>query len=144
MVRLVPRLRGRKPRGIAITPDRIIDIHELDIEGTVAWGEDGDERGRPCWIVPNDFRQTKNFPFILLSTNSVTPLTFPGETPVEKTMPKLSQAMGEQFAKQRSISESGNSMTGKIVILFALVITTLLFSAAVSAFIIPSLIKQYF
>ncbi len=137
-----PLKRGAK--GIVISPDRKIEIHELDVEGTIVWGERNPKRGKPCWVTPDDFRQVKGFPYLILSTVSSVPITFPGENPVQKDEAKLSRAMGEQFAKQSVIAESGSGLTGRLIMLTSFMLITIAFVVATMGMLLPGIVSNYF
>ncbi len=137
-------LLKRTAKGLVITPDRRIEIQDLEVEGTIVWGKNDNKKGRPCWVTPDDFRQVSKWPYLILSTLSSLPITFPGEPVITKDRAKLSKAMGEQFAKQSSIAESGSGLTGRIVILTAMMIITIVFVLMVAGLLMPSILKSYF
>lgn len=97
-------MRGKNPRGYIINPHGVIELQTLTPEQSVFWGKLDKKLGRPAWLRPERVFRSKEFPFVLLATNSLAPIPVPGEQPVNTDKQRLSKVVEEQYEKQMSIN----------------------------------------
>lgn len=97
-------MKRRNPRGYIINPHGIIEVQNLTVEQSAFWGRLDKKLGRPAWLRPERVFRSKQFPFVLLATNSLAPIPIPGEEPVNTDKQRLSKVVEEQYEKHMSIN----------------------------------------
>ncbi len=97
-------MKRKNPRGYVINPHGVIEPQNLTIEQSVFWGKDDKKLGRPAWLRPERIFRSKDFPFVLLATNSLAPIPIPGNQPVNTNKLILSKVVEEQYQKIVSTS----------------------------------------
>ncbi len=97
-------MKRKNPHGYIINPHGVIELQTLSIEQSVFWGKLDKKLGRPAWLRPERVYRSKEFPFVLLATNSLAPIPIPGQAPVNTDKQRLSKVVEEQYEKQMSIN----------------------------------------
>lgn len=118
-------MRRTNPRGYIINPHGVIEIQTLVIEQSVFWGKLNKKLGRPAWLRPERVFRSKQFPFVLLATNSLAPIPIPGEEPVNTDKQRLSKVVEEQYEKHMSISNPLDAASLQMWFMIAMMILIL-------------------
>jgi hypothetical protein len=117
--------RRRKPLGFVVTQQGDIERKSLDLDGMLLWGKQESDHKRPCWLTPERIHRARNLSFLILQLNSHTPIAVPGETPVETSIEKLSNAMGEQYKLTQVMSFRSDATMIRMWVMMVMVLLTL-------------------
>ncbi len=118
-------MKRTNPRGYIINPHGVIEVQTLTIEQSVFWGKLNKKLGRPAWLRPERVFRSKQFPFVLLATNSLAPIPIPGESPVNTKKERLSKVVEEQYEKHMAINSPLDAASLQMWFMIAMMILIL-------------------
>ncbi len=128
---------AKQLKGYELKTSGEIVRHKMEPEGSLIWGEEHKERGRPAWLQPAAmFRSTGSY-FVLLDDREISPL-IPGKRTPKRDMKVISRAAKEQASKNLYSAEGSKDplvlrMTfalGFIVVAMVFAILTSLIAAS--------------
>ncbi len=113
----------KQPIGFIIHPQGMIEEQKMEVDQLVIWGKEDAKKTRPAWLLPTRMHRTPRNAFVLLTTDSLAPIPYPGEERVKTNRERLSRVI--ESAYQRIVSTYSPTDATTLKLWFMIVAMTL-------------------